>query len=119
MNRRHQTESAVFKLCRFVVFPKESPYQIIHKTGFLFLFMYLVPFQCRVHSPAETQREAVDMTETLMTVVKSNSKSTDLASFFGFGRLVLSSVLCREKTRVLLSSLSFFITNTYIIRITR
>ena len=81
MNRLNQTESAIFKLCRFTVFPKESPYQIIHKTGFLLMWLFsrlrnLVPFQCRVHSPTETQSEALDMTQTLMTVVKSNSEST-------------------------------------------
>ena len=81
LNRLNQTEAAVFKLCRFIVFPKESPYQIIHKTGFLLMWLFsrlciLVPFQCCIHSPTATQRGALDMTETLMIVVKSNSKST-------------------------------------------
>ena len=36
----------------------------------------LVTFQCRIHSPTETRRKVLDMTETLMVVIKPISKST-------------------------------------------
>ena len=103
LNRRNQTECR-FQTLKVHCISEGIPLSDYSSDRFslhvaLFSFMYLVPFQCRVHSLTETQREALDMTETRMIVIKSNSKSRDLASFFGFGRLVLSSVLCREKTK--------------------